>query len=83
MVTAPIYPYHPMVPCHVWQPWVPHVTRVRLLELYGLAGAGVLPTVNLGIDRKGQPKAKTVNKKEHAHAKRKVATALSMKVKPV
>ena len=41
MVTAPIYTYHTMVPCHVWQPWVPHVTRVRLLELHGLTGAGV------------------------------------------
>ena len=41
MVTAPIYTYHTMVPCHVWQPWVPHVGRMRLLELHGLTGAGV------------------------------------------
>ena len=30
-----------VVPCHVWQPWVPHVGRMRLLELHGLTGAGV------------------------------------------
>ena len=28
-----------MVHCHVWQPWVPHVGCMRLLELHGLTGA--------------------------------------------
>ena len=31
MVTAPVCT---VVVCHVWQPWVPHVNRVRLLELH-------------------------------------------------
>ena len=30
-----------MAQCHVWQPWVPHVGRMSLLELHGLTGAGV------------------------------------------
>ena len=30
-----------MAPRHVWQPWVPHVGRMSLLELHGLTGAGV------------------------------------------
>ena len=34
-------PIYLVVPCHVWQPWVPHVDRVRLLELHGLTAAGV------------------------------------------
>ena len=38
MVTAPIYT---VVICHVWQPWVPHGNRVRLLELHRLTGSGV------------------------------------------
>ena len=25
----------------MWQPWVPHVNRLRLLELRGRTGAGV------------------------------------------
>ena len=33
MVTAPVCT---VVVCHVWQPWVPHVNLVRLLELHGL-----------------------------------------------
>ena len=26
---------------HVWQPWVPHVNHLRLLELHRRTGAGV------------------------------------------
>ena len=42
------------------------------------------PTVNLGIDREGTAKSQDGQQKGTlAHIKRKVATALSMKVKPV
>ena len=42
------------------------------------------PTVNLGIDREGTAKSQDGQQKGTlAHVKRKVATALSMKVKPV
>jgi len=42
------------------------------------------PTVNLGINREGTEKRKDGQQKGTlAHVKRKVSTALSMKVKPV
>ena len=42
------------------------------------------PAVNLGIDREGTAKSQDGQQKGTlAHVKRKVATALSMKVKPV
>ena len=42
------------------------------------------PTVNLGIDREGTAKSQDGQQKGIlAHVKRKVATPLSMKVKPV
>ena len=42
------------------------------------------PTVNLGIDREGTAKSQDGQQKGTlVHVKRKVATALSMKVKPV
>ena len=37
MVTAPVL--H-SVTRRVWQPWVPHVNRLRLLELHGRTGTG-------------------------------------------
>ena len=45
---------------------------------------GELQAVNLGIDREGTAKSQDGQQKGTlAHVKRKVATALSMKVKPV
>ena len=42
------------------------------------------PAVNLGIDREGTVKSQDGQQKGTlAHVKRKVATALSMKVKPI
>ena len=55
----------------------------------GFACAGLFnfypaPNVNLGIDREGTAKSQDGQQKGTlAHVKRKVATALSMKVKPV
>ena len=64
---------------------VPFPTEIRLRMcgplLYNFYPA---PNVNLGIDREGTAKSQDGQQKGSlAHVKRKVATALSMKVKPV